>query len=116
LVVHQQLRAHLEGRGLLQTQELMERIGAAEAVAGSASRAERLAEEHWTLVYLLQHPDWRGEAILADKWDRRGRFLIPELGLEVQMQLSQDWSLNSTVQLEVVDVDLPRLRTTFRLA
>jgi exoribonuclease-2 len=116
LVVHQQLRAHLQGRSLLQSRELMERIGAAEAVAGSVSRAERMAEEHWTLVYLLQHPDWRGEAILVDKWDRRGRFLIPELGLEVQMQLSKDWSLNSKVQLEVVDVDLPRLRTIFRLA
>ncbi len=116
LVVHQQLRAHLQERSLLQGQELMERIGAAEAVAVSVSRAERLAEEHWTLVYLLQHPDWRGEAVLVDRWDRRGRLLIPELGLQTQMQLAEDWSLNSAVRLRVVDVDLPRLRATFRLA
>jgi exoribonuclease-2 len=93
----------------------MERIGAAEAVAGSVSRAERMAEEHWTLVYLLQHPDWRGEAILVDKWDHRGRLLIPALGLEDQMQLRRGWSLNSTVELRVTDVDLPRLRATFRV-
>jgi exoribonuclease-2 len=80
------------------------------------SHAERLSEEHWTLVYLLQHPDWRGEAILVDKWDRRGRLLVPELGMEYQMQLPQEWSLNSAVQLRVVDVDLPRLRAVFRLA
>jgi len=116
LVVHQQLRAHLDGRPLLQNQELVERIGAAEAVAGSVSRAERLSDEHWTLVYLMQHPDWCGEAILVDKWDRRGRFLIPELDLQCQMQLREDWSLNSTVQLRVVDVDLPTLRATFRFA
>lgn len=116
LVVHQQLRAHLKGMVPLSTSELMERIGAAEAVAGSVSRAERLAEEHWTLVYLMQHPDWQGEAVLVDKWDRRGRLLIPELGLEYQMQLREDWSLNSTVELNVVDVDLPRLRATFRPA
>lgn len=114
LVVHQQFRAHLEGTGLLSTSDLMERIGAAEAVAGSVSRAERLAEEHWTLVYLSQHPDWQGEAVLVDKWDRRGRLLIPELGLESQMQLHQDWSLNTAVQLEVLDVELPRLQATFR--
>lgn len=116
LVVHQQLRAHLRDGTLLQAQELMERIGAAEAVAGSVSHAQRLAEEHWTLVYLLQHPDWRGEAVLVDKWDRRGRLLIPELGMEYQMHLPADWALNSTVQLRIVDVHLPRLRATFRLA
>jgi exoribonuclease-2 len=114
LVVHQQLRAYVRGQSLLESQELMERIGAAEAVAGSVSRAERMAEEHWTLVYLLQHPDWRGEAILVDKWDHRGRLLIPALGLEDQMQLRRGWSLNSTVELRVTDVDLPRLRATFR--
>jgi exoribonuclease-2 len=114
LVVHQQLRAYVRGQSLLETRQLMERIGAAEAVAGSVSRAERMAEEHWTLVYLLQHPDWRGEAILVDKWDHRGRLLIPALGLEDQMQLRRGWSLNSTVELRVTDVDLPRLRATFR--
>jgi exoribonuclease-2 len=115
LVVHQQLRAYVRDQSLLETQELMERIGAAEAVAGSVSRAERMAEEHWTLVYLLQHPDWRGEAVLVDKWDHRGRFLIPELGLETQMQLRQGWSVNDTVELRVTDVDLPRLQAIFQV-
>lgn len=115
LVVHQQLRAYVRDQSHLETQELMERIGAAEAVAGSVSRAERMAEEHWTLVYLLQHPDWRGEAILVDRWDHRGRLLIPALGLEDQMQLRKGWSLNGTVELRVTDVDLPRLRATFRV-
>ncbi len=116
LVVHQQLRSHLTGQALLEGQELLERIGAAEAVAGDVRRADRLADEHWTLVYLMQHPDWCGEAVLVDKWDHRGRLLIPELDLQTQMQLRDDWSLNSTVRLRVVDVDLPTLRATFRLA
>jgi len=116
LVVHQQLRAYVRGQSLLEAQELMERIGAAEAVAGSVSRAERMAEEHWTFVYLLQNPDWCGEAVLVDKWDHRGRLLIPALGLEDQMQLRKVWSLNSTVELRVTDVDLPRLRATFQPA
>jgi exoribonuclease-2 len=114
LVVHQQLRAHLRGERLLETQDLMERIGAAEALAGSVSHAERLAIEHWTLVYLLQHPRWRGEGILVDKWDRRGKVLIPQLGLEPQIHLRQDWPLNSRVPLTVVDVDLPTLEAYFR--
>ncbi len=116
LVVHQQLRSHLTGQASLEGQDLMERIGAAEAVAGDVKRAERLADEHWTLVYLMQHPDWCGEAVLVDRWDHRGRLLIPELDLQTQMQLRGDWSLNSTVRLRLVDVDLPTLRATFRLA
>jgi exoribonuclease-2 len=114
LVVHQQLRAYLRGDGLLETQELMERIGAAESLAGSVSYAERLATEHWTLVYLLQHPHWCGEGILVDRWDRRGKVLIPELGLEPQIHLRQNWSLNDPVPLTVVDVDLPTLEAYFR--
>jgi exoribonuclease-2 len=114
LVVHQQLRAHVRGESLLEAQELMERIGAAEALAGSVSYAERLAEEHWTLVYLLQHPQWRGEGILVERWDHRGKVLIPELGLEPQIHLRQDWPLNSTIPLQVVDVDLPTLEAYFR--
>jgi exoribonuclease-2 len=115
LVVHQQMRAHLRGEDLLETQELMERIGAAEAMAGDVSYAERLAREHWTLVYLLQNPHWRGEGVLVDKWDRRGKVLIPELGLEPAVHLRGSWSMNRTVTVEVVDVDLPTLQATFRV-
>jgi len=115
LVVHQQLRAHLSGERGLETSELMERIGSAQAAAGDVSYAERLAREHWTLVYLLRHPSWRGEGVLVEKWDRRGKVLLPELELEPAVHLRGDWSLNETVTLQVVDVDLPTLRATFRL-
>jgi exoribonuclease-2 len=114
LVVHQQLRAHLRAEALLDAQDLIERIGAAEALAGSVSYAERLVTEHWTLVFLLQNPKWRGEGILVDKWDRRGKVLIPELGLEPQIHLRQDLSLNDLVPLTVVDVHLPTLEAYFR--
>lgn len=114
LVVHQQLRAHLRGDELLDGQELMGRIGAAEAVAGSVSYAERLAIEHWTLVYLLQNPDWRGEAVVVERWDRRGKVLIPDLGLEPTVHLPGHLPLNETLTVAVVDVDLPTLRATFR--
>jgi exoribonuclease-2 len=116
LVVHQQLRAYVRGEDLLDTQALMSRIGAAEAVAGSVSYAERLAQEHWTLVYLLQNPDWQGEAVLVERWDRRGKVLIPALGLEPTVHLQADLSLNDRVTVRVVDVDLPTLRATFRSA
>ncbi|MGD2143034.1 MAG: RNB domain-containing ribonuclease [Anaerolineae bacterium] len=116
LVVHQQLRAHLRGEPRLESRELMERIGAAEAVSRSVGHAERLAEEHWKLVYLMQHPDWRGKGIVVDKWDCRGRLLIPELGLASVVDLRSDLPLNESMRVAVADVDLPRLEAYFRVA
>ncbi|HET91474.1 MAG TPA: RNB domain-containing ribonuclease [Chloroflexi bacterium] len=114
LVVHQQLRAHRRGEGLLEAGELLERIGAAEAVTGSVRQAERLSRQHWTLVYLMQHPDWQGEGILVDKRERRGTLLIPDLDLETRIHLSEVWPLNSAIPLRLVEVDLPQLEVYFR--
>ena len=59
LVTHQQLRILLRGGEPLDAQGIIERVGAAEAAAAGVRRAERLSREHWTLVYLQQHPQWR---------------------------------------------------------
>ena len=115
LVVHQQVRAHLRGAELLGAQEVLERIGATAAVAGSVRHAERLARRHWTLVYLMQHPGWRGEGVLVDKRRRRGTVLIPELDLEPRLHLRQDLPLNSTLALELRGVDLAALEAHFRV-
>lgn len=114
LVVHQQLRAYLHGDKLLEGQAMMERIGSAEAVAGEVRTAERLSQKHWKLVYLMQHPDWRGEGVLVEKWDRRGKVIIPKMDLETRIHLREDLSLNSTLKLQVMDVDLPALEAYFR--
>ncbi len=116
LVVHQQLRAHLRGEQLLGTQEVLERIGATAAVAGSVRQAERLARRHWTLVYLMQHRDWQGEGILVDKRGRLGTVLIPELDLEPRVQLGKDLALNSRVTLGVRGVELPALEAHFNIS
>jgi exoribonuclease-2 len=114
LVTHQQLRAHLRGDELLDTQELVERIGAASASAGSVRRAERLARRHWTLVYLAQRPGWRGEGVLVERRRRRATVVIPELDLDPRVHLRADLSLNSLVSLVLRKVNLPTLETNFR--
>ncbi len=115
LVAHQQLRAHLRGDALLSTQDLVERIGATSASAGSVRRTERLARMHWTLVYLEQRPGWRGDGILVDKRGRRGTVLIPDLDLDVQVHMRADLPLNSGVSLALRRVNLPRLEANFRV-
>jgi exoribonuclease-2 len=113
LVSHQQLRAFVTGQAGLDAREVMERVGAAEAVAGSVKRAERLSLAHWTLVYLMQHPDWQGEGVIVEKRGKRALILIPALALETKLYLRQDLPLNSVVQLALERVSLAELEAHF---
>jgi len=115
LVIHQQLRAYLRGDDLLGAQEILEKLGAAEAVTSSLRQAERLSCQHWTLVYLSEHPEWRGEGILVEKYGSQGTVLIPDLGLETRLYLSQDLSLNSRLPLVLGDLNVPELQAYFRI-
>ena len=115
LVVHQQLRSHLRGEKLLDAQEILERIGAAEAVTGSVREVEQLSDRHWILVHLMRHPDWRGEGILVDQRGPTGTVLLPELALEARVHLSTDLPLDSPVRLVLTGVNLPHLDAHWRL-
>jgi exoribonuclease-2 len=116
LVVHQQLRAYLAGRPLLDSQGVMERVGAADAITGSARWAERRSNTHWTLVHLQQNPDWQGEGVVVDYRGKRCVVLLPDLALESQLYLRKDVSLDGKIQLRVETVDLPYLEAFFQVA
>jgi len=115
LVTHQQIRAHLRGEPVMDSSTLTERIGAVSAVTGGIRRAERLSLAHWTLVYLIQNPQWQGEGIVVDRRGNRHFILIPELGFETPWYGQEELPLDSIVQLEVTNVNLPELEAFFRI-
>jgi exoribonuclease-2 len=115
LVVHQQLRAYLRGDAVLNSQDILERVGAAEAVGGAVSQVERLSRKHWTLVYLIKNPGWTGRAILVDRRGLHGLALIPELDLEAQVYLPEELPLDSTLSLTLSRIDLAELEARFRV-
>ena len=115
LVVHQQLRRHLAGEPLLSQADILARIGAVEAVNSSLREAENKSNTHWTLVYLLQHPDWQGEGILVDKRGLQGTVILPELGLEPTVHLPGDLPLDTRLVVQLRSVDLSRLDARFRI-
>lgn len=115
LVVHQQIRARLTGSPVIGAEEALNRVGSAEAVIGAARSAERLSNRHWTMVWLMKRPGFRCNAIVVDKRGGRGMALIPEIGLETDVDLPMSADPDSTVTLELSDVDLPRLSTVFRV-
>jgi len=113
LVTHQQLRAYLQGRPMLDAQAITERIGAASSVIGSLRRAERQSNLYWKLVYLLRNPKWSGTGIVVDKRGRRDAVLIPELALETQVYSQQETPLDGTIELQLKGVDLAEMEARF---
>jgi exoribonuclease-2 len=115
LVIHQQLRAYRRGEPLLAAQAILERVGAAESLTGNVRQAERLSNKHWTLVYLLQHPDWQGQGVVVEKQGPRATLLIPELDLVTYLHLGDDVPLNRELLLRLSQVNLAELEGYFQI-
>ena len=114
LVAHQQLRAWLKGERPLSQGEVLERVGAAEAVADLVREGERRSKLHWTLLYLMEK-GYEGPGVLVERRGGQGVFLLPELGLTAQVALSGPLTLNVEVRLRFLEADLPALEARFAL-
>ncbi|AEV16681.1 Ribonuclease II [Thermus sp. CCB_US3_UF1] len=114
LVAHQQLRAWLRGEKPLSQGALLERVGAAEAVADLVREAERKSKLHWTLLYLLEG-GYEGPGVLVERRGGQGVFLLTELGLTAQVALSQPLPLNAEARLRFLEADLANLEVRFAL-
>ena len=115
LVVHQQLRAYLAGRELLDEQEIVARMGMATTASQDTRRAERFSRRHWALVYLIQNPSWQGETVAVEENHGRVHLIIPELDLETDVYLRNPPPLNSVVRLTVSEIRLADLDASFRV-
>ncbi|MCP4409472.1 MAG: RNB domain-containing ribonuclease [Gammaproteobacteria bacterium] len=114
LVAHQQLCAYILGETMLSEQEVMMRVGSAEAIIWKIRRADRLSITHWKLVYLKHHPQWCGRGIVVERRGPRTTVLIPELGLDVNVSIAGSIKNNSEIDLAVEKIDLPTLSAYFR--
>jgi exoribonuclease-2 len=114
LVAHQQLRAWLKGERPLSQGEVLERVGAAEAVADLVREGERRSKLHWTLLYLMEK-GYEGPGVLVERRGGQGVFLLPELGLTAQVALSGPLALNAEVRLRFLEADFPALEARFAL-
>jgi exoribonuclease-2 len=115
LLVHQQLRAHLAGRELLDIHAVSQRIALAEAGGMANRKTERLSNNHWRLIFLRDHPDWQGEAVIVAKEGERATVLIPELAMDAKVRIKGKAGLNDSVKLKPREIDLPDLTCYFRI-
>lgn len=115
LLAHQQFRAYLRSADTLDAAAVTLRIGTADAVVGAVRTAERLSNQHWTLVYLLQHPEWQGQGIVVEQKQGRDVVLIPDLAWETEIYRRPARPLDSTVMLAIESVDLANRTARFKL-
>ncbi len=115
LLVHQQLRAWLTGRELLDDETLSLRISEAQVGVQRIGRTERDANEHWKLVWLKRAKAWKGRGVMVEQRDRQSVFLIPDLAMETKLVLAAAPPLNQEVVLACQSVDLPLLHARFKL-
>lgn len=115
LVGHQQLRAFLRQQPLLDEPAVVERIGQVDSLIGSIRQAEVLSERHWTLVYLLQNPNWAGEGIVVERRGASGIVLVPELAVEARAHLPAGIALDQRVRIHLTGIHLAQRDATWRV-
>lgn len=113
LIAHQQLRAFLDNRPLLDKDTMLMRVSEGDAAAVAAKKAERKSNTHWILVYLLQNPDWTGDAVCVDKSQKIPLWSIPSLATETYMLPSKDVDLNGIVKVKAANINIPELTVDF---
>ena len=113
LIAHQQLRAFIDGRRLLDKDEMLERIAAGDAASQDARKASRLSETHWKLVYLMQNQKQTYEAFCIDKRSSDALFLIPSLDMQTTLKGCADIKLNDEVTLKPGKIDITTQNVDF---
>ena len=107
LVAHEQIRCFLDGRQLLDKDEMLERISQGDAASIAAKKASRFSEIHWKLIYLLQNPEWTGTAVCIEKKGTDGIFMIPCLAMQTLIKGVVDIQLNQKITVRSANIDIP---------
>lgn len=113
LVAHQQLLKFIDGEQLLKTEEFLRRIDTGDRAARNCVYIERLSKQHWTLIYLLQNTDWKGEAIILDSIKSSAKIFIPSICFETDIVLTKQLSINEKITVKASNIDIPNLKVTF---
>lgn len=112
LVAHEQLRAFLDSRPLIDKDEMLVRISAGDAASVAAKKASRESEMHWKLVYLIQNPEWSGEAICVDTpYSKPPQFFIPSLAM--QAFIAGKFELNEKITVHATKIDVTTQSVVF---
>ena len=107
LIAHQQLRAFLDKRPLIDKDEMLMRISEGDASSVAARKVSRLSETHWKLIYLLQNPEWTGTEVNIEKKDGENTFFIRELAMQTVIKGLVDIDFNEELKVRACNINIP---------
>ena len=113
LVSHRQLLHFIDKQPLLSASDILIKIAAGDTAARACIQAERLSRQHWTLVYLLQNPDWTGTAVVLETQGKKARIFIKEIAYESDINLPTEANLNDEITVKVKSIRLAYLHVHF---
>lgn len=114
LLLHQQIRAALAGREPIPAEELARRIAVGEEGGKRIRKCERLANQHYTLVYLQNLPTpWEGTGVVVEHDGRQATVMLPELALQRPLRCDS-LPLDTVLRVRITHADLPRLALRFK--
>ncbi len=113
LVAHQQLRAFIDGRKLIDKDDMLFRISQGDAASIASRKASRQSETHWKLIYLLQNPEWTGKAVCLDHKDGNTILMIPSLAMQTSINGFDELEPNAEVTLKAQKIDIPNQTCVF---
>lgn len=113
LVAHQQLRAFIDGRKLIDKDDMLFRISQGDAASIASRKASRQSETHWKLIYLLQNPEWTGKAVCLDHKDGNAILIIPSLAMQTSINGFENLEPNAEVTLKAQKIDIPNQTCVF---
>jgi exoribonuclease-2 len=113
LVSHQQIHLFLDGKPLMDTDDMLTRIAQGDSASRECTFAERKSNLHWMLVHLALHPEWEGDAVLVEQNGNLTTVLIPEFAQESKLALSGDAALGSTIRVRAGNVNIPAQTVSF---
>ncbi|MGP1437977.1 MAG: ribonuclease catalytic domain-containing protein [Treponema sp.] len=113
LVVQKQILNYIDKLPYIPTDELLAKLAMGDMAHKDSQNAERMAKRHFVIVYLIQNPNWVGEATIISCQDTKAYVYIHSIGVETSIHLKQKVALNDKIQVKVLEVDLPKLEMSF---
>ena len=103
------MRRFIDGKPLLSADEITERIAQGDAAIRLCVQAERETRTHWAVNFLLDNPNWEGDAVILDVGQSAGVVVIPELGLETRCAIPAGARPNNVIRVRAGKPDVPSL-------
>ena len=113
LITSRQIRNTLLGKPIQDKESVLTALAAYESRAGSLVQAERRSNLFWKLQWLKKRPNWTAQAVLVDRRERQGFFLIPEIALETRVAMKKDVKPGGRAILKLKEVDIPESSVLF---